>query len=130
MNKIIATTALLLVASCGNGVRLAPVDYADAGTTAIAIATPGLIEGNPVIASAGPAAPLAALALKVGVKQAFVAGGMEVERANRLVETGSAFGFCNNTALLLGANTGVGLAVGAICAMIYLDNGGQIDVHP
>jgi hypothetical protein len=122
MNKIIATTALLLVASCGNGVRLAPVDYADAGTTGLAVASSTLIEGNPVIASAGPAAPIAALAIKIGVKQVFVAGGMEVERANRLVETGSAFGFCNNTALLLGANTGVGLALGAICAFAYLND--------
>lgn len=121
MNKIVAMMSTLALAACGNGVKLAPVDYADAATTAIAIASPALVEGNPVIAAAGPAAPFVALGLKVGVKHAFIAGGIEPERANRLVETGSAFGTCNNIALILGASTGVGLGLGAICAFMYLD---------
>jgi hypothetical protein len=99
-------------------VRLSGADYADAGTTALGLAR-GAVEGNPLFAWSGSAAPVVGLAGKYGMKRALVAMGHTAEEADRKVGIGSALGTCNNLAVITGA-TGYGpLLVGAACAGIY-----------
>lgn len=117
--KAIALISVLALAGCGQ--RLAPVDYADAATTAIALADGGFVEVNPILAPAGDAAPLAALALKYVLKNAAVWGGLEPGTASGLVETGSSFGACHNATLLIGGATPLAIFVGLICAAAYAD---------
>lgn len=118
MIKPLLLASVIFVAGC-SGARIAPVDITDAGTTAIALADGGFVEMNPILAPAGDAAPLAALALKFGIKELLIRLGFEPDKANKIVETGSAFGTCNNIAVLAGATGPVGVVAGVTCALVY-----------
>lgn len=101
--------------------RLAAPDFADSATTAIGLAQPGIVEANPLLAAAGPAAPVVGLAAKYAIKQALIDGGMSAERANRSVETGSAVAACANVATIAGAAAPPALALGALCGAAYAE---------
>lgn len=101
-------------------VRLAPADFADAGSTAVSLAS-GLVEVNPIAAAAGNAAPLALIPLKYGVKKVMVASGVTPARANWIVETAGTFATCNNLVALSGGVPPVAIGVGIICGVIYAE---------
>lgn len=101
-------------------VRIGPADFADAGSTAVGLAS-GLVEANPIAAAAGNAAPLVLIPLKYGVKRVMVASGVTPARANWLVETAGTFATCNNLAALSGGVPPVAIGVGIICGVIYAE---------
>lgn len=78
-------------------------DMADAGTTALALSQAGLVETNPVLAGFGPAAPLAALGLKYGIKHAIVASGGTPARAEVTVGAAGYGAACANLMTVAGA---------------------------
>lgn len=115
MKNIIATLGLVGLTACSN----TAIDYADAGSTAIGISQ-GLTEMNPVIGVAGDAAaPVVSLVVKAGVREFMLSQGYTLCEANRVVGAGSALGLGNNIAVLAGASNPVGLAVGAVSAVVY-----------
>lgn len=101
-------------------VRIGPADFADAGSTAVGLAS-GLVEANPIAAAAGNAAPLVLIPLKYGAKKVMVASGFTPARANWLVETAGTFATCNNLAALSGGVPPVAIGVGIICGVIYAE---------
>lgn len=99
---------------------LAVPEIADAGTTAIGLwGTGNLVEANPLFTSFGDFAPLAILGARVGARKAMLAGGMKPAYVNLINETSAMVGVCNNIAVLAGAQSGVGLALGVGCAVFY-----------
>ncbi|WP_126977938.1 hypothetical protein [Frigidibacter oleivorans] len=78
-------------------------DMADAGTTALALSQAGLVETNPMLAGFGPAAPLAALGLKYGIKHALVASGRTPARAEVTVGAAGYGAACANLMTVAGA---------------------------
>lgn len=132
MTRVIGIASLLVCASCttdiDEGVRVGAADVADAGTTAIGLAS-GFVEANPLMAAAGPAAPLAVLAAKPIGKQAAVALGSHPRDANRMMEAMSITAACANAATLAGVTSAVtgpaglliALPIGAMCGAAYMD---------
>ncbi len=114
----------LLCAGCTGTLdkpRLGVGDFADAGTTAYALSQSGFVEANPALAWAGPAAPVASLGLKYGVKSLVVAAGADARETNRVVEGLGMGAACWNVALVSGATVGFGTVVPfGICAYGYL----------
>ena len=115
-----ATSTLAEPIGDSPSVTLKPIDYADGITTAIGVAN-GFEEGNPIIAWAGKAAPVVALAMKYVAKRVLVASGVPVEDADHAIGIGSAFGVGNNVLILAGASGPVGLAAGVLVALAYND---------
>jgi hypothetical protein len=99
-------------------VTLKGPEYADAATTAVALAR-GLAEGNPLFAWSGAAAPVVGLAGKFGMKHLLVANGFTVEQADYSLGITSTLAACSNVAVMAGAAAGAGLAAGAVCAVVY-----------
>jgi hypothetical protein len=105
-----------LLSACSSNSAL---DYADAGTTALGIAQ-GATELNPVIGIAGDAtAPVVSLIVKAGVREYMDSQGYSECHIDRTVNAGSVLGVTNNLLWLAGASTPVGLAAGAMAAVIY-----------
>jgi hypothetical protein len=103
----------------GTQVKLHRLDYADAGTTALAMVLKGGVEGNPAMVWAGDAVPVVGLAGKYAGRHALIAMGDAPEIADRKIALGSAVGTCNNVAFMLGATLPVGLTIGVACAVAY-----------
>ena len=109
--------AVLALSACSNSA----LDYADAGTTALAISQ-GATELNPVVGIAGDAAaPVVALVVKAGVREYMAQNGYSECEIDRTVNSGSVFGLTNNLVWLAGGPTPIGLAVGGIAAIAYYE---------
>lgn len=94
-------------------------DYADAGTTALAVAG-GASEGNPLFSVAGNgAAPVVALVAKAGAREYMKSQGYSECEIDRAVNTSGVFGTANNLLVLAGASTPVGLLAGGMAAVVY-----------
>lgn len=101
---------------------LRPIDYADAGSTALAFAVMdgAVSELNPLASIAGEGGvPFVGLGVKYGIKKVMIHRGSTQCEADRKVGIGSVAGLGNNLAVLAGATGGTGLAVGIVAAMIY-----------
>jgi hypothetical protein len=112
---------ILALASCGpgtHGPRIGAADVADIATTAVGLGQ-GAVEMNPLVAAAGPANPVALLALKFGVKAALIKSGVKPAVANHGIETASAFAACSNIMTIAGATMPTALLGGVICAVVY-----------
>jgi hypothetical protein len=100
-------------------VTLKAPEYADAATTALGLAR-GAVEGNPLFAWSGSAAPIVGLAGKYAVKRLLVANGYTVAQADYNLGITSTLAACSNLAVITsGATLGAGLTVGAVCAGVY-----------
>lgn len=115
-------SVVAVLASCAGTQPLRPLDYADAGTTALAI-NQGAVELNPVIGAAGDtAAPVVALGVKWVIRNGLAATvdtPEQVETINRVMDVSGAIGACNNLAWLTGAEGHVTLLFGALCGGLY-----------
>jgi len=100
---------------------LRPADYADSGTTAIAIAN-GATEVNPIIGAAGDnAAPFVALGGKVVVRSLIDNSGLsnqDKESAHNIVSSVGWGASCNNIAVFAGATGYAAPAIGLACALL------------
>lgn len=113
----------LALASCGpgtHGPRIGIADGADAGTTAVAMAT-GATETNLIAASAGPLTPVALIALKYGVKASLIKAGVAPRKANHSVETLSVLGAGANIITIAGGPLGLAIGGGLIWAVCYFN---------
>ena len=121
--KLTALASIMLVSACSD-TALKPIDYADAGTTALIVAQGG-VEANAVIGAAGNAtAPIVSLGVKYGLRAGLPAAGFTEPQADALIDTASWIGTCNNIAVLTGAAAfPASLGFGAICgaASFYSD---------
>ena len=116
--KLFATIGLLALTACGTTY----IDAADSVTTAVAISQ-GFTEMNPVIGAVGDsAAPVVALVMKEGLREFLKSQGYSECEANKYVGTSSALGVGNNIAVLAGASGPVGLAAGALAAVVYYNS--------
>ena len=108
VSKLIAVIALAGVAACTSPIEISKpraVDYADAGSTALFL-TQGYVEANPIIGSAGNAAPVAALGMKVVARTLIDnSGASDDQKAtmNKFMSATSVGATCNNLTLVAGA---------------------------
>lgn len=114
MKKLLPIPMLFLTACTST-----PIDLADAGTTAVAVAQ-GATEANPIVGIAGDAAaPVVSLAVKHVAKKALQKQGYSECVSEGLVGLGSAYGTGANIAVILGASTPVTLLAGIGAVMAY-----------
>lgn len=113
--------ASLLLTGCTPATRVGPGELADAGTTAIGLASGLAVEGNPLVTWAGDAAIFVGLALKVGIRQILVAAGEAPRVAYQASQTLGWGGACANVATLSGAVPQAAIIVGIACAAVYRD---------
>lgn len=124
MRSFLMTTALvcsMATSSMAEGPEnFRNIDLADAGTTAIGLAS-GLVEANPLASWAGDGAPIVVIGLKYLAKRILIASGVSKKDADYRVGIGSAFGVGNNIAILVAGTNPIGLVAGAFGATIYAD---------
>lgn len=101
-----------------SGARLGAGDFADAGTTVVGLSM-GFAEANPLLASAGPAAPLAALGVKYGLKYGLIKAGGNPDFVNRRVEAIGMLAACANIATISGAAAPPAILLGVGCGVAY-----------
>ena len=96
-------------------------DYADAGSTAAFMAQ-GHVEANPLIASAGNAAPIAAIGMKVLTRSAIDNAPITDEQRKNIhegMDTVNWAAFCNNVVLLATPELATRLIAAAGCAVAH-----------
>lgn len=111
--------ALTATTATADGARIGAGDVADAVTTHMILQAPDLIEGTPMLAAMGPAAPVYMIAGKYAVKAVAIKAGVDPEFANVTIEKFGAFGAANNIALLAGANPALAPVIGVAAALAY-----------
>lgn len=113
-----ALIVVLTLCACANSeARLEGGDYADAATTAAVIASPALVELNPLVQSSNPVVGAATLlGLRYAGKAALIQAGYDPDLVNsRFASAGWAVA-CWNAALLAGAPSGgLSLAAAGLC---------------
>lgn len=108
--------ALILLLSACSQPELRSGDYADAATTAAVIASPALVELNPLVQSSNPIVGAATLlGLKYAGKAALIEAGYDPELVNSRIASAGWAAACWNASLLAGATTGVGIAGALLC---------------
>jgi hypothetical protein len=106
------------MAPVSDDARIGVGDLADAGTTAIGLAS-GFAEANPAVAFAGPATPLLLIGGKYVLKEVMIAEGMDPYIANTTVESVGMGAACANIAIMAAA-AGPAAAVAAVgCGIAY-----------
>ena len=122
MKIIITLTAALALAGCS----LQPADFADAGSTALALTVDGATEANPVIGALGDdlAAPVSLLAT-AGMRYAIdeYAAPENAPLYHQNLTNVKTFATCNNVSVWLGASLPAALLVGAGCGIWSYQNG-------
>lgn len=118
LSLTVGAVAVASLSACSSIKTITPVDYADAGTTAVGLSL-GAQELNPVLAPFGPAAPIVGLVGKTGAKEFLKSRGYSQCEADKVIGRGSALGAGANTATLLGATMPSAILVGVGVALVY-----------
>lgn len=108
---------LALLCACSNGAELRGGDYADAGTTALALSL-GHAELNPLVASGSVAGPISLLAIKYLTKAAMIELIDDAELTNHFIGSSGWGAACANATTLIGVATPLSIGVGVGCFLL------------